>query len=270
MDRNEILDKFLEFFRNQHKNKVIPLDVGLTHFCDTIGVDYRSESGDYTDTLVENNIVIEKPSGIFPATKFHTFKGFINMQMEELRLGVLENIESSYISGKSTDISEFLLMNCPDLNSKSLYQMLEAMVNQELISGNFGIFRNNPNSTVSKVINAGNTFFAKIEKPGYSVLNPSVHQSGSVYNVNGGTPMFLTNSNNNTFNFKDSLNKEDISKALPELINFFNTIRSDDAAMLLEAYKSDQNGQDIKSLDYDRIVSFLASITTIATPFLPK
>lgn len=272
MDRNQILDKFLEFFRKENENKVTPLDTRLHLICKELEIDYHRDSGEYIKELIRNGIIRKAPNGLHPDSEFYSFKGFLYMDLEKLRIEILKEIQSSYFSGSQIDITEFILKRCATLNSKILYQVLSNMIEQGLINtGSYGFLKNSPSRNVSEVLSAGHKIFAKIIKAGYFLLHPpqlNEINTGDTIHASGGAVVVTGGGNNVSVN--KNFSKEDISKAIPLLIEFFKDIRSEDVNMLLEAYKADKMGEKINPVSYEKIISILANITTIVQAFLPK
>ncbi|MDP3556806.1 MAG: hypothetical protein Q8T03_05485 [Bacteroidota bacterium] len=93
---DEILDKFLEFLRDEHKKGTIPVGNNIHFFCENNKIDYYGNLIDeYENVLIDKRIIKKLESGIWPDIEFHTFEGFTKSKLaykneSELSIKVLE------------------------------------------------------------------------------------------------------------------------------------------------------------------------------------
>lgn len=91
-----MLDKLLDFLREEYKKEVIPVGNNIHVFCTNNGLDYHGSIIDeYIDILIDKRVIRKEKSGYWPGIEFHTFQGFKSISNEkESRKKMQQEIDS--------------------------------------------------------------------------------------------------------------------------------------------------------------------------------
>jgi hypothetical protein len=107
----------------------------------------------------------------------------------------------------------------------------------------------------------------KLTSSGYdSLLAPQSNTvSGDTIHISGSNHNVILKSPNSSITWKS----EDVEKALPQLLDFFQKIRVEDTSLLLAAVQDIKAGKEIEPSKFERIAGFLANMTTIVSAVIP-
>lgn len=197
------------------------------------------------------------------------FKGFEMTYILELRLKILQFLEPSYLTGKHVQLGDLLIVECPEYLIGDIGLILKSMCKTDgYISENGVEFRGlmqNQRLTVKQFLDNGNTIPLKILKPGYEILHPALNNLPSnTFNIHGSVENLINASPGASI----KVNSKNLSEALPQIIDLFNQIRTEDMTLFAAALKDAQEGKEQDATKLERIMSFASNIVTIAGIFV--